>query len=76
MPFLGFGLGDRFFSGCTVLSMALVSFTTTAKEGDIASDMRHTVWLSGGAAVGGIIGKMLFDMLKAYWGADGMVSAA
>lgn len=52
-----------FLSGCTVLSMAAVSFLRNRKSG-VEIDTRRTTFLAVGAAIGGITGKQLFDMIK------------
>lgn len=55
-----------FLSGCTVLSMSLVSVTTASIEaqklGNKAIELREGTPLAIGAAIGGIIGKELFQM--------------
>lgn len=52
-----------FLSSCTVLSMSAVSFIRN-RESDVKIDIRRTTFLAIGAAIGGITGKLLFDMIK------------
>lgn len=52
-----------FLSGCTVLSMAIVSLLRNRKSG-VKLDLKRTTYLGLGAAVGGLLGKYLFDLLK------------
>lgn len=64
-----------FLSGCTVLSMSLVSVRQNSKKGEnspaIALSDRIAVLLAGGAAVGGIVGKALYqNILGKMQGAD------
>lgn len=49
-----------FMSGCTVLSMTVSSFIRGRKR-KTKIDIKTSLWLAIGAAVGGIIGKSLFS---------------
>lgn len=51
-----------FLSACTVLSMALVSVYRCRKQ--LLEGGRSGTYLALGAALGGVTGKMLFDLLK------------
>lgn len=55
-----------FLSGCTVLAMAVVSLLRSRK-GSLASGRRGT-YLALGAALGGMLGKQLFDLLRTSYG--------
>lgn len=52
-----------FLSGCTVLTMAVVSLFRQRNSG-VKLDMRRTTPLAVGGAVGGIVGKYIFDLTK------------
>lgn len=52
-----------FLSGTTVLIMASVSLLCT-RNNDVVLDKRHSTPLALGAALGGIIGKWIFDFIK------------
>lgn len=61
-----------FLSGTTVLTMTVVSLLRSRKgEQKISST---TIFLASGAAVGGIVGKKVFDIIKTSAGNDAMVS--
>lgn len=64
-----------FLSGCTVLSMAVVSLLRSRGSG-VKIDPRRSTSLAVGAAVGGVVGKLLFDALKNASGADALVGSA
>ena len=51
-----------FLSGCTVLSMAVVSLLRNRKS-KIKTDWKTSTFLAVGASAGGIIGKMAFDRI-------------
>ena len=53
-----------FLSGCTVLSMSFYSVVKTGKEHKKAADLRVGRLLGIGSAIGGVIGKALFDWMK------------
>lgn len=62
-----FGILDvktiSFLSGCTVLAMSAYSFAVSKMKKESLVDMRVGTPLAVGAAVGGILGKNLFQML-------------
>ena len=61
-----------FLSGCTVLAMSIVSLISSkGKEEKI--DKKNTTLLAIGSAVGGIVGKLVFDVIKKATGNDGIV---
>lgn len=65
-----------FLSGLTVLAMSLVSVYKNRKTKEL--DVVRSIPLGVGAALGGVMGKRTFDMLKAMLGADqllGMIQA-
>ncbi len=61
-----------FLSGNTVLTMTIVSLLRSRKGEQKISNT--TVFLAIGAAVGGVAGKKIFDIIKASAGNDAMVS--
>ena len=52
-----------FLSGCTVLAMTITSMVRSI-GGEVKVEPRRGTLLAAGAAVGGIVGKQLFDMVK------------
>lgn len=62
-----------FLSGLTVLSMALISVCKNRKSNEL--DMRRSVPLGIGAAVGGVAGKQTFEMVEQATGNDRLVGA-
>lgn len=52
-----------FLSGCTVLSMSIVSLLRTRANG-VALRVRTTTPLALGAAAGGLLGKWLFELVR------------
>lgn len=54
-----------FLSGCTVLSMATVSVLRQRKSGGTALQAKPALLLSMGGVFGGILGKTVFELLKA-----------
>lgn len=60
-----------FLSACTVLSMSLVSVWRNRKQ--LFDGGRTGTLLAIGAALGGVIGKLLFDLLKARLQQDAMI---
>ena len=62
-----------FLSGCTVLSMAVVSVYKALKNKTASIDLKLATYLALGACVGGITGKMLFDQIKQVTGNDDQV---
>ncbi|MBQ8617721.1 MAG: sulfite exporter TauE/SafE family protein [Clostridia bacterium] len=57
-----------FLSGLTVLAMSLVSVYKNRRTKEL--DAARSIPLGVGAAIGGVMGKRIFDMLKASLGAD------
>lgn len=62
-----------FLSGCTVLSMAVISVGKTVRAGDTKIDKRLTPMLGVGAVVGGLLGKLLFGYIKQAAGNENLV---
>ena len=60
-----------FLSGLTVLAMSLISVYKNRKTKEL--DVKRSVPLGLGAAVGGVLGKRLFEMIKQAVGADQLV---
>lgn len=63
-----------FLSGCTVLSMSIVSFFKSRNNG-VEIDTKRAVFLAIGGAIGGIIGKGIFDIAKTYFSSENLVGA-
>lgn len=63
----------NFLSGCTVLSMSLYSVGKVLINKESQVDMRTGTPLAVGAAVGGVVGKELFAMVRAFFGGSPMV---
>lgn len=53
-----------FLSGCTVLSMAVISVLKALRGGSAKINTKLTTWLALGSVFGGIMGKMLFQHIK------------
>ena len=53
-----------FLSGCTVLSMSCYSVLKAKKSGDSLVDMKTGTPLAIGAALGGVAGKLMFQILS------------
>ena len=64
-----------FLSGCSVLAMSIVSLLSS-KGGEAKIDNKRTTPLAIGSAVGGVVGKLLFDVIKRSAGNDGVVGTA
>jgi len=62
-----------FLSGLTVLSMALINVYKSRRSSEL--DMRRSLPLGIGAAIGGVMGKQLFEMVKQAAGNDNLVGA-
>jgi len=62
-----------FLSGCTVLSMALISVYKALKNQTVTIDLKRATYLAIGACIGGIAGKIVFDQIKAVTNNDNMV---
>ncbi|MEG0692570.1 MAG: sulfite exporter TauE/SafE family protein [Oscillospiraceae bacterium] len=52
-----------FLSGCTVLTMSIVSLIKQ-RNSDVKLDIKRTTSLAVGGAIGGILGKYIFDLTK------------
>lgn len=61
-----------FLSGCTVLGMSVVS-VLRSRGGDAKIDPKQGTLLALGGAIGGVVGKWVFDMVKSSFGNDGLV---
>ena len=55
-----------FLSGCIVLSMAAYSVVCSRLSGSCSIDSKRSGWLGLGAAVGGIAGKQLFEIIAEF----------
>lgn len=64
-----------FLSGCTVLAMSIVSLLRS-RGGDVKVEAKQGTLLAIGGAVGGILGKWLFDAVKSAFGSDAVVGTA
>ena len=60
-----------FLSGLTVLAMSLISVWKNRKTSEL--DIARSIPLGAGAAIGGVLGKRLFEMIKQAVGADQLV---
>lgn len=63
-----------FLSGCSVLSMSIVSLLSS-KNGEAKIDAKRTTPLAIGSAIGGVLGKLIFDYIKSAAGNDGLVGS-
>lgn len=61
-----------FMCGCTVLAMSVVSILGARKDGHLTLTGRGT-WLALGASVGGVVGKLVFQVIKAAASHEGLV---
>ncbi len=61
-----------FLSGCSVLAMSIVSLISS-RGGEAKIDKARTTPLAVGSAVGGVLGKLIFDVIKNAAGNDGVV---
>ena len=64
-----------FLSGCSVLAMSIVSLLSSI-GGEAKIDKGRTTPLAIGSAVGGVVGKLLFDIIKNAAANDGVVGTA
>lgn len=62
-----------FLSGCTVLSMSLISVYKNLRAGKIGLDFKISTTLAIGAAAGGVAGKSMFQILKLAVGNENLV---
>ncbi|WP_317368778.1 sulfite exporter TauE/SafE family protein [uncultured Tyzzerella sp.] len=58
-----------FLSGCTVLSMAIVSLFRSRKQ-NVKLNITIPIYLGIGASIGGIIGKQIFDIISKNFNND------
>ena len=63
-----------FLSGCSVLAMSIVSLISS-KGNDAKIDGKRTTPLAVGSAVGGVLGKLIFDYIKKTAGNDGLMGS-
>ena len=63
----------NFLSGCTVLSMSLYSVSKALRAGDSKVEMSTGTPLALGAAVGGVVGKEMFSVVKSFFNGSPMV---
>lgn len=61
-------------SGCTVLSMSIISLLRGRKNG-VSLEVRTSTPLAIGAALGGIAGKGIFDLVRAQVGRENLLGA-
>jgi uncharacterized membrane protein YfcA len=64
-----------FLSGCSVLAMSIVSLLSS-RNGEAKIDQMRTTPLAIGSAVGGVVGKLIFDVIKRSAGSDGIIGTA
>ena len=62
----------NFLSGCTVLSMSMVSLLRS-RGGTTKIEPRRGTLLAVGAALGGLLGKNWFEWVKEFSGNDGLI---
>lgn len=62
-----------FLSGCTVLSMSVISVYKNIKSKSAKLDVRIATALAIGAAAGGVMGKSMFQILKNAVGNENLV---
>ena len=63
-----------FLSGCTVLAMTTVSLIQ-CRKGSVTLNMKMSTLLGIGAALGGVLGKELFDLAKKVLPGENIVGA-
>ena len=64
-----------FLSGCTVLTMSCYSVYKAKRSGESLIDMKIGTPLAIGAAVGGVVGKWMFQMVSSVFADKNMVGA-
>ncbi len=64
-----------FLSGCCVLAMSTVSLLSSV-GGEVKIDKTRTTPLAVGSAIGGVLGKLIFDIIKKNAENDGAVGTA
>lgn len=62
-----------FLSGCTVLAMSVVSVYKNLKAKNTKMDLKIATALAIGAAIGGVVGKIMFQQLKTAVGNEAAV---
>ena len=62
-----------FLSGCTVLAMSIVSVYKNVRAKTAKLNVRIATGLAIGAALGGVVGKSMFQMLKSAVGNENEV---
>lgn len=63
-----------FMSGCTVLAMSMSSLLQTRKNG-VELQVQTSTPLALGAALGGIVGKLLFELVQGGAGSESLLGA-
>lgn len=63
-----------FLSGCTVLSMSIMTLIRSRKT-SVKIDKVKGTYLALGGVVGGLVGKYIFDLAKAAFGQDAVIGA-
>jgi len=63
-----------FLSGCTVLSMSIVSLFNSRNSG-VKLELKKSTFQAIGAALGGIVGKGIFDRAKTLFGNENKLGA-
>ncbi|WP_130892110.1 sulfite exporter TauE/SafE family protein [Fusobacterium ulcerans] len=53
-----------FLSGCTVLSMSVISVAKAMKNSTVKINTKITTWLALGSVLGGMTGKVMFQAVK------------
>ena len=61
-----------FLSGCSVLAMSIVSLLSS-KSSEAKIDKQRTTPLAIGSAIGGVAGKLIFDVIKRAADSNGLV---
>ena len=64
-----------FLSGCTVLTMSWYSVVTSLSAHDDEVDLEEGTPLAAGAAIGGVVGKQLFNLIKSMFANQNTVGA-
>ncbi len=77
LDFIQFGSTSTisFMSGCTVLAMTSYSVGKSLKSGEKTVEMKTVTPLAIGAAIGGVLGKSLFNTLRDMFASRQMVGA-
>ena len=77
LDFIQFGSASTisFMSGCTVLAMTTYSVGKSLKSGEKTVEMKTVTPLAIGAAIGGVVGKTLFNTVRDMFANRQMVGA-